>query len=157
MADMLVKLYDLPDSAPLYEKLKAEGIEIIRPMSPNRDRVLAWIREYFGDGWASEVTIAFGSHPINCFIAVDKKERKILGFAGYDCTVKNFFGPTGVQKEYRGRGIGKALLFKCLEAMRDDSYGYAIIGDAGPVDFYAKACGATVIEGCQPGVYKDMI
>ena len=80
----------------------------------------------------------------------------MLGFAGYDCTYRDFFGPTGVDETQRGRGIGKALLFRCMEAMRDEGYGYAIIGSAGPVDFYKKMLGATVIEGSIPGIYKDL-
>jgi hypothetical protein len=44
-----------------------------------------------------------------------------------------------------------------MEAMRDEGYGYAIIGSAGPVDFYNKMSGATVIEGSVPGIYKDLI
>ncbi|MEX0750197.1 MAG: hypothetical protein WD359_05250 [Dehalococcoidia bacterium] len=32
-------------------------------------------------------------------------------------------------------------------------YAYAIIGGVGPAEFYAKVCGATVIENSDPGVY----
>ena len=45
----------------------------------------------------------------------------------------------------------------CLHSLKELGYGYAIIGGAGPVDFYAKAAGATVIEGSSPGVYRDGI
>lgn len=81
----------------------------------------------------------------------------MLGFACYDATVKGFFGPTGVEKTERGKGIGAALLMLCLYAMKEEGYGYGIIGSAGPVDFYKKICGATVIEGSSPGVYKGML
>ena len=157
MGDMLVRLYDLPDSSEIYAKLKAKNIEIVRPMTPNRNRILDWIEEHFGAGWKSEVSIAFGSHPVSCFVAVDRSKGEILGFAGYDCTCKDFFGPTGVREDARGQGIGTALLFRCLEAMRDEGYGYAIIGDVGPAVFYEKTVGAQVIENSTPGVYKDMI
>ncbi len=46
---------------------------------------------------------------------------------------------------------------RCLEAMRDEGYGYAVIGSAGPVNFYNKCCGATVIEGSIPGIYASLI
>ena len=88
---------------------------------------------------------------------VDENEKKILGFAGYDCTYKDFFGPTGVDETQRGKGIGGALFLRCMEAMRDEGYGYAIIGSAGPVDFYNKMSGATVIEDSVPGIYKELI
>lgn len=157
MADMLVRLYDLPDSRDIYSRLKERNIEIVRPMSFNRDKVLDWIKENFGQGWSTETSMAFGTHPISCFVAVDRAHGEILGFAGYDCTYKNFFGPTGVKKEARGGGIGTALLLRCLEAMRDEGYGYAVIGDVGPTEFYAKTVGAQVIENSAPGVYKFSI
>jgi hypothetical protein len=49
------------------------------------------------------------------------------------------------------------LLLAGLEAMKADGYGYAIIGGAGPVDFYEKAAGATVIEGATPGIYRGIL
>lgn len=157
MADMLVRLYDLPDSREIYQRLLQSHIEILRPMSFDRERVLDWIRTNFGQGWATETAIAFGGHPITCFVAVDRTKKEILGFAGYDCTCKNFFGPTGVKKEARGQGIGTALLLRCLEAMREDGFGYAVIGDVGPTAFYEKTVGAQVIENSVPGVYRSSI
>ena len=157
MPDMLVKLYELPDSSERIRKLEEEHIRIFRPMTPNRDKVSGWIEEQFGIGWANEIEAAFTRHPVSCFIAYDTEEKKILGFAGYDCTTKGFFGPTGVDPEVRGRGIGGALLLSCLEAMREEGYGYAVIGGAGPVDYYRKVCGAEIIEGSVPGIYKNLI
>ena len=97
--------------------------------------------------------MAFANKPVSCFIATH--EDKIVGFAAYECTRRNFFGPTGVAEEYRGRGIGTALLLACLYAMQDMGYVYAIIGGAGPVDFYKRVVGAIVIpfdEGM--GIYR---
>ena len=156
MPDMLVKLYDLPDSSAIYKKLEEQGIKIMRPMTPNKTKVVEWVRQHFHDGWADEISAAFTKFPVSCFIAYDVNEKKMLGFAGYDCTYRDFFGPTGVDETQCGRGIGKALLFRCMEAMRDEGYGYAIIGSAWPVDFYKKMLGATVIEGSIPGIYKDL-
>ena len=53
----------------------------------------------------------------------------------------------------RGRGIGKALLLTALEGLREIGYAYGIIGGVGPAEFYAKACGAVMIEGSTPGIY----
>ena len=156
MPDMLVKLYELPDSSALYQKLADQGIKIIRPMTPNKTKVVEWVREKFDDGWADEISAAFTRFPVSCFVAYDTKENKILGFAGYDCTYKDFFGPTGVDESARGKGIGGALFLRCLEAMRDEGYGYAIIGGVGPAEFYKKTVGATIIEDSAPGIYKDL-
>lgn len=157
MPDMLVKLYDLGDNSSLYKRLEEQGIKIMRPMTPNRHNVYDWVLEHFGIGWANEISAAFTRHPVSCFIAYDKNEKKVVGFGGYDCTYKAYFGPTGVDKAYRGKGIGKALCLRCMEALRDEGYAYAIIGSAGPKDFYKKTCGAVIIEGSDPGIYKDLI
>ena len=81
----------------------------------------------------------------------------MIGFACHEATCKCFFGPTGVDESFRGMGIGTHLLFACLQDMKNAGYAYAIIGGAGPVEFYEKAVGAIVIEGSVPGVYKDML
>ena len=81
----------------------------------------------------------------------------LAGFACYDATYRNFFGPTGVATDARGRGIGAALLLSCLHAMAGLGYGYAIIGGVGPAAFYEKAVGAVMIEGSKPGIYRDFL
>lgn len=155
MPDMLVKLYELPDSRPLYEALRAEGIDIRRSIAPEKHRVTDWVRQHFSQGWQSETEVSYSSRPISCWVAT--QGNTLLGFACYDATARGFFGPTGVDETLRGKGIGKALLFACLEDMRAQGYGYAIIGAAGPVDFYAKAVNAVAIPDSWPGVYKGML
>ncbi|WP_425454571.1 hypothetical protein [Gracilibacillus dipsosauri] len=39
----------------------------------------------------------------------------------------------------------EALLHYCLKEMKEAGYEYAIIGQAGPIEFYEKACQARVI------------
>lgn len=102
MPDMLVKLYALPDASALYKSLEEKGIRIIRPMTPNKHKVHEFIVKHFGDGWASEIDTAFTRFPISCFIAYDTNSKEILGFAGYDCTCKAFFGPTASTRPSAG-------------------------------------------------------
>lgn len=154
MPDMLVKLYELPP-APARDKLEAEGISIRRAMTPDKHAVLDWVRTVFGDGWASECDASFSRQPVSCFIAV--KDKQIIGFACHEATMRDFFGPTGVDPAWRGRGIGTHLLFACMQSLKDMGYAYAIIGGAGPVDFYSKTVGAIPIEGSSPGIYRDMV
>jgi hypothetical protein len=113
------------------------------------------VRENFSDGWASETDVAFARQPVSCFIAV--KADRVVGFACYDATCRNFFGPTGVAPEARQAGVGTGLLFACLEAMGAQGFGYAIIGGVGPADYYAKTVGAVLIEGSEPGVYRGLL
>lgn len=157
MPDLLVKLYELPELTPFLDKMKEEGVTVRRPIGPENYAVIAWIREHFGAGWAGEAENSFFRSPKGIFIAQDDATGEMLGFACYDATVKGFFGPTGVDENARHRGIGSALLLSCLRAMWEEGYGYGVIGSAGPVDFYRKICGATVIENSSPGVYKGML
>jgi GNAT superfamily N-acetyltransferase len=155
MPDLLVKLYELPDARPHIEAVQSKGVNVRRAMAYEKFRVVDWVKETFGNGWAGECEAAFGSSPVSCFIASEKK--KITGFACYDCTAKNFFGPMGVSEQARKRGIGKALLLKVLDAMSHIGYAYAIIGGTESVEFYQKAVGAIEIPGSSPGIYRDRL
>ena len=155
MPDMLVKLYDLPEVESHVKRLREKGIVIREAMPYEKHQVVEWVRSSFSQGWASQCDIAFSNHPVSCFIATE--EGKIAGFACYDSTCRDFFGPMGVTEKKRGRGIGKALFLVCLRAMAANGYAYAIIGGAGPGDFYAKVAGAVIIEGSSPGIYRDRL
>lgn len=155
MQDMLVKLYELPDHTGLMRKLNEAGIDIRRPLAAEKSLTLDWIKMHFGNGWASEADVSFSYQPITCFIAIHQK--KIIGFGCYDSCYRNFFGPTGVEESFRGKGIGKALLFECLHGMRTQGYAYGIIGGVGPAEFYANACKAVLIPGSDPGIYKGIL
>lgn len=151
--DMLVKLYEVQDDPALMERLRAEGILIKRAMTPDLTRITAWVAEQFGQGWADECTA--GILVGGCWIAT--YEGEMVGFACYDATLPNFFGPTGVRPDMRGRGVGKALLIRCMISMRERGFAYAVIGSAGPTEFYRKAVGAIPIEGSDPGAYANMV
>lgn len=153
--DMLVKLYALAHDAALDARMAAEGVTIRRLLAPELKALTDWLVPRFGHGWASEATVAVTRAPPACFVAV--KEGVLLGFACYDATARGFFGPTGVDTEARGKGIGHALLLATLSDMRAQGYGYAIIGGAGPTAFYERAVGAIPIEGSVPGIYKGML
>jgi predicted GNAT family acetyltransferase len=156
MIDMLVRLYDLPDETEAsYTKVAEAGIVLRRPGAYERHLVVDWVGKHFSPKWVSEVKVAFSRQPISCFIAT--KDQEILGFACYETTGKGYFGPTGVGEAARGTGIGKALLFKALEGLRDTGYAYGFIGGVGPKEFYAKTCGAIEIPGSDPGVYADLL
>ena len=155
MIDMLVRLYDLPKSAEMYQKVEDAGIILRRPGAYEKHLVEDFVREHFSLKWVSEVQVAFSRQPITCFIATRNKE--ILGFACYETTNKAYFGPTGVSEAARGTGIGKALLMKALEGLHNLGYAYGFIGGVGPKEFYAKAVGAVGIPGSDPGIYVDIL
>ena len=151
MADMLVRLYALPNPSTARARAGRHGVTIRRPQSWERTLLVDWVRETFSPGWADECAIAFATQPPSCLFAVH--DGTLVGFACHDCTRRNFFGPAGVDPAMRGAGVGAALTLCTLEAMRDAGYAYAIIGGVGPADFYAKVAGATPIEGSTPGIY----
>ncbi len=155
MSDMLVDLLKIPSAEPVVQELGKKGIRIVRAMTPNLYHVTSFVEKVTGLRAKGEATVCFSNKPVSCFIAL--KGDEIIGYACYDATMNNFFGPTEVLKEYQGLGIGKALLLRCLESMKANGYAYAIIGSAGPTHFYEKCCGAKVIEDTTPGIYKDMI
>ena len=154
MPDMLVRLYDLPDAAAYDVRTAAGGVTVRRLDAWDRSALRRFVREHFGDTWASEADFAFGGHPIHGFAAVLAGE--IVGFAVYESSRRGYFGPTGVREDLRGNGAGASLLFRCLESMREMGYAYAIIGGVGPAEFYAKTCGASIIAGSETSVYGSL-
>ena len=154
MIDMLVRLYDLPDATEVFHTVENHGITLRRARAFELHTAAAFART-FSEKWASEVQVAMTRQPSACFLAT--KDKKIIGFACYDTTMRGFFGPTGVAEEARGLGVGKALLFLALHALRETGHAYAIIGGVGPREFYQKACGAIEIPGSDPGIYGDIL
>jgi GNAT superfamily N-acetyltransferase len=152
MADMLVRLYNLPEVDEKLEALEEDGIVVKRVQPWERSPLMRFIKDQFSEGWADEVLCAFSTKPITCFVA--QEGDRMVGFAAYECTRRGFFGPMGVDEGWRKRGIGAVLTLACLHAMWEMGYGYAIIGAAGPTGFYEKCCGAEIIEDSKPGVYE---
>ena len=150
MADILVKLYELK-GAPT----DIEGIEIRRPMPHEKGIVKQWIAKTFSEGWAEEFECSFKAFPVTSLIAL--RDTRLVGFACYDVTSRGYFGPTGVLEPERGKGIGKELLMRSMFGLRELGYAYAIIGDAGPVEFYVKTLGAIPIHGSSPGIYPKKL
>lgn len=155
MIDMLVRLHELPDSREIYSRVESQGVILRRARAYERHIVATWAAEHFSPKWESEVKIAFSRQPVTCFIATLNQE--ILGFACYETTAKGFYGPTGVGEAARSTGIGKALMFKCMESLKDEGYVYGMIGGVGPREFYEKAIGAVEIPGSDPGIYRDIL
>lgn len=145
----------MPDSEGVLRTVGSAGIVIRHAMPYEKRQVLAWIDANFGTGWASEADVAFSNKPVSCILATD--QGVIVGFACYEATCRGYFGPAGVLPEKRGRGIGTALLFAAMHGIANKGYAYAIIGGAGPIDFYARTIGATPIPDSDPGIYVDRL
>ncbi len=158
MADMLVNLLDIPEMDVYGDRereLAADGINIRRAMVPDMYGILDFAEKSLSPFARGECSVCFSRQPVSCFIA--ERKGKLIGFACYEATMRDFFGPTKVSEEYQGKGIGAILLLRCLHDMRNMGYAYAIIGGVGPAEFYSRVCGARLIEGSRPGVYKDFM
>jgi ribosomal protein S18 acetylase RimI-like enzyme len=156
MSDRLVKLYDLQDCQPHLERLKTEDINIRRAMAYEKFQVVEWVRTTFGLTWAGECDVAFSNHPVTCFIAVSW--GSIIGFACYDSTYKNFFGPIGVAVNFQKRGVGTALVLRSLHAMAENGFAYAILGASdAAAGFYARLMATIEIPASSPGIYCDRL
>jgi GNAT superfamily N-acetyltransferase len=155
MPDLLVNLLKLPPLEPLMPEMEGAGVTIRRAQPFEITRVRSFVEKHFSVAWADEISVAFTMKPVTIYIAVAAKE--IVGFAAYECTRRCFFGPTGVVESMQGRGIGKALLLASLWGLREMGYVYAIIGRAGPVEFYEQAVGAIVIPDSDPGIYTNLL
>lgn len=155
MVDMLVRLYALPEGAPLRAAAAEQGVQIRLCRPYEMHAVEKWIAATFSTRWVSEFTVAMAHQPVGCVIAT--REHEVVGFACYDATMHGFIGPMGVDPSLRMGGVGKALLVTALEQMRALGYGYAVIGGVGPREFYERSVGATVIEDSTPGIYADIL
>jgi GNAT superfamily N-acetyltransferase len=155
MTDMLVKLYNLSESLLSFSHRPPPEVKIRKPLASEKTLVVGWVREHFGEHWACEMEITFSRSPVSSYIA--QRDQELVGFACYDAAALGYFGPTGVAQDFQGQGIGKALLLACLLEMKLKGYGYAIIGWAGPQEFYEKAVGAVSIPDSTPGIWKDWL
>jgi GNAT superfamily N-acetyltransferase len=156
MPDLLVPLYKLPPREQGELAHTNPDEPFIRRANPfETTRVTHFITHTFSRAWADEVQTTFSRQPITCYIAVD--HGKVIGFAAYEATRRAYFGPTGVETAYRGRGLGKRLLVASLWGLWDLGYAYGIIGSAGPVEFYERTVGAIVIPDSSPGIYNNLL
>lgn len=147
MPDLLVNLLNLT----AFEEPKDFVVRRAQPFEISAVR--SFVARNFSESWADEISVGFARQPISVYVAT--MDHQLVGFSAYECTRRGFFGPTGVLDDTRGKGIGKALLLASLWGLREMGYVYAIIGAAGPVHFYQKTVGASIIPGSEPGIYID--
>jgi len=139
--DMIVSLKDY--SIPSIQKSR---ITFRKANQKDARSLKTFVEKEFGNGWLDSIENGFSQENIPIFIALDTQE--IIGFACFDVVrrKKGLFGPMGTSLTNRMQGIGFTLLHYCLGEMMEIGYEYAVIGEAGPLEFYEKACNAVVIS-----------
>jgi GNAT superfamily N-acetyltransferase len=128
-------------------ELPAEVLEgVFRATKQTSERVLAFIEKEFGRIWRFEAGRAFENDPATLFYV--EVDNAIAGFAAHDANNRGlgFFGPTGVARALRGRGLGGRLLHASLADLRRLGHESVVIPWTDALDFYRKACGAKVAD-----------
>jgi len=122
------------------------GAGVVRATDATRDSVLSFIEKEFGRIWRFEASRAFENDPAT--LVYVEADGEIAGFAAHDANNRGlgFFGPTGVARAHRGRGLGAKLLHASLADLHRLGYERVIIPWTDAIDFYRKACGATVSD-----------
>jgi mycothiol synthase len=123
------------------ERLRGEGVVIRRATRSDMQPVFSFLRVQF-PGWLREVATCFRQSSISLHLAL--VDGSPVAFAAYDGNYPRtgWFGPMGTAPESRRHGLGRVLLHCCLKDMRDQGCRTALIPWVGPVEFYAKHCGA---------------
>lgn len=94
----------------------SNGISIFRATSEYKEelyKLLFMSMIYRKTSWPKEIMLSYKNNPISTFIAINS-QKKIIGWATHSVGFPGTFGPTGVNKKYRGKGIGGLLLKWCL-------------------------------------------
>ncbi len=129
-----------------YNFPKVNSTNIRKVNRDDKNKLIQFVKSHFSQEWSETINSAFLSTTPSIYVAFND-QGDLVGFAAFDVyqNKKCYFGPMGVAKSNRVKGIGYALLHHCLKDMHDIGYEYAIIGGAGPIEFYEKACHAVVI------------
>lgn len=134
--DMIVGLHQK------FECKKLENIVVKKVSENDKNQLRDFVLKNFYDRWAKTVEYGLSLTEVPIYIA--EEQGKIVGFAGYNISKqrKGYFGPLGVLKSHRQKGIGEILVKSCMNDMKKLGYETCIIGNGSSIEFYEKACGA---------------
>ena len=108
-----------PELQARIDRAEAEdGLTIATVVPGDIPDLMPFLIEHFGWDWfrhaQSYLLEYFGASPQRICFLVARQDGEVVGF----CQQRNErFGPFGVRPDCRNRGIGRMLLFKCLEIM----------------------------------------
>ncbi|PFR50266.1 GNAT family N-acetyltransferase [Bacillus cereus] len=135
---------DLKGFVPIYNDLTCT---VRKANASDFEQLASFGEAEFGERWLHSIEYGFRTYKENLPIYIAEQEEVIVGFACYDVVrgKKGLFGPMGIAKQNRVKGVGRKLLHLCLQSMKQEGYEYAIIGQAGPIEFYERTCDARLI------------
>jgi mycothiol synthase len=126
----------------LEARLAGQGIAIRPLVAADRAELDTYLSARWSAGWRHEALEALDVDPPTGFLA--QRDGQIVGFAVYDVSRPGWFGPTGTDEELRGRGIGAALLRRCLAAWQTAGRERGEICWTRVWSFYAKVADARI-------------
>ena len=101
---------------------RKEGYVVENLTLPYVSSVIGFNNEEFDPDWTRAIRDALKSDVPLSNVLIARRGDTVVGFCiygGYD-GVGERFGPFGVAESLRGTGLGKVLLYRCLEQMRHD-------------------------------------
>lgn len=137
-------------------KKNKNGYTFERVQEKDFDALYQFVEAQFRLGvWPEETTLSYLNTPPTSFVAKDEKGT-IVGWASHSIDFPGTFGPTGVLKTLRGKGVGGELLKWCMWDLKEQKIPECIIrwvvGDT--VKFYSKTLGAYIGEVFHPMVKR---
>ena len=125
-------------------RLAAAGIEVRRARAADEPLLDAYFEEQFGADWRFEASLAMRNDPPALHLAL--QDGRIIAFSAHSTQNREwgFFGPMGTAPAARGHGLGRVLLWHCLNDMRDAGHRTSVIPWVGPIAFYQQWAGCRV-------------
>ncbi|MBI5865561.1 MAG: GNAT family N-acetyltransferase [Planctomycetes bacterium] len=126
-----------PVEGPIAE-LAGKGVQIRRATPADRGLLDAFFEKSFGDSWRYEAELTFRNDPPSLHLAF--RDERVIAFSAHSTQNREwgFFGPMGTTPECRGLGVGRVLLWLCLNDLRDAGQPTAVIPWVGPISFYHR-------------------
>jgi GNAT superfamily N-acetyltransferase len=113
--------FQIPEDVRALEAARREEGYMVEPLTlPYVAAVIAFNEREFDPDWTRAIRDALKTGVPLSHILIARRGDEVVGFClygGYD-GVGDRFGPFGVAESLRGTGLGKVLLYRCLEQMR---------------------------------------
>ncbi|MHC4064105.1 MAG: GNAT family N-acetyltransferase [Planctomycetota bacterium] len=142
--NLIAELEDHIDTAAKERRLAAEGIAVRRASVADELLLDGFFDEHFGRDWRLEAGLALHNDPAGLHLAL--ADGRIIAFSAHSTQNREwgFFGPMGTAPQARGRGLGRVLLWRCLNDLGAAGHKTAVIPWVGPIAFYSHYAGCRV-------------
>lgn len=143
-ANLRGELTDRFDVSPDEARLRALGVTVRRATRHDRTGLDEFFAKHFGDDWRFECALAELRDPPAVHVA--SRAERIIAFSAHSTQNQEwgFFGPMGTAPAARRLGVGRVLLWHCLNDLYDAGHRTCVIPWVGPISFYHRWAGCRV-------------